>query len=373
MLDGSNKVAGKTKAMKNQTTAAAVLGFLVSLYLPAAAPAQDDYDEAGSVEAQHAHDKMELEKIKDELGGVKSSMSNAMQAMGQVEAALQQRKDIKEFTFVAREGKWELCPGVSVACYLYNGQEPGPQIKVTEGDPVRIILRNELKVPTSLHFHGMILPQTVDGLPRANAGLIAPGETYVYQFIAGRPGTYWYHPQVIHADQQGKGLAGAIIVEPRSLPDAVDKDEVLIIGQWTANQHEPESSSKSGGSRSSTAPVPVTYFTVNGKSAPSIPALDVHKGQRVRLRVINAAQQVVPLHITGHRFRVISINGGDMQGSDLLRDSIALQPSDRVDLEFVADNPGVWSISSELASQTTNNGKFPGGIACVLRYSDFKP
>jgi hypothetical protein len=120
-------------------------------------------------------------------------------------------------------------------------------------------------------------------------------------------------------------------------------------------------------------PSAVTYFTINGKSAPAIPPLEVHKGERIRLRVINASQQVCPLHLSGHKFEVISTNGSDGLEPHVSRDTVAVQPGDRFDLEFSADNPGNWSLSSILAGQTSNNGKFPGGIACVLRYVNGAP
>jgi FtsP/CotA-like multicopper oxidase with cupredoxin domain len=97
--------------------------------------------------------------------------------------------------------------------------------------------------------------------------------------------------------------------------------------------------------------------------------VELRQGERVRLRVINTAQHAIPLYLTGHRFEVLSINGGDSLEPHVYRDTITLNPSDRVDLSFAADNPGVWSFASEVLEQASNEGKFPGGIACVVRYS----
>ena len=113
----------------------------------------------------------------------------------------------------------------------------------------------------------------------------------------------------------------------------------------------------------------LTFYLMNGKSAPAIPPIELRKGERVRLRVINAGSQCVPLYLSGHRFEVVSQNGGDLLEPHLFRDTIAVQPSDRIDLEFSADNPGVWSLASDIPLQATNQGRFPGGIACVVRYS----
>jgi manganese oxidase len=326
--------------------------------------AQDDgvYD----MFEQQRKDKEEVQKIKQEMKGVTDSMSNAMQAMGQAEAQLEKHK-VREYSLVVRDGNWELAPGVTVPCLLYSGQMPGPTIRVKEGDAVRVVVRNELKSPTSLHFHGLLLPHAVDGLPRQNAGLIGPGESYAYQFIANQPGTYWYHPQIVHSEQRIKGLAGALIIEPKNTPSTAEIDQTWIIQQWDVAK---PGRAASPGARA-VAPSVVTYFTVNGRSAPYIPALEVRKTQRVRLRLINNALEVCPLHLSGHKFAVTSLNGAAQNGTPV--DSIALQPGDRADIEFLANNPGVWSFSSELPAQSSNAGKFPGGTACIVRYVDFKP
>jgi FtsP/CotA-like multicopper oxidase with cupredoxin domain len=345
---------------------------LVAPYLVAPAFAQDD--DPISLQEQQIKDKIEIQKIKEEIGGVKGSMEKALQRATQVEQQMAAQK-VRDFDLTCRELQVEILPGVLVNTLVYDGQSPGPVIRVKQGDPVRVALHNQLKVPTSLHFHGMILPHNVDGLPRQNAGLVGPSESYAYQFVADHPGTYFYHPQIIHSDQQARGLVGALIVEPKNVPSEADIDEVLIIGQVNPPPipARPAALRTANGRTTVTAAPPpaVTYFTVNGKSAPSIPPLQVSQGQRVRLRLINNAQQVCPLHISGHLFNVLSFNGSTPP-SPVSVDSIALQPGDRADLEFLADNPGVWSLSSVLPAQNTNNGKFPGGIAMVLKYTNVR-
>jgi FtsP/CotA-like multicopper oxidase with cupredoxin domain len=97
--------------------------------------------------------------------------------------------------------------------------------------------------------------------------------------------------------------------------------------------------------------------------------MELRQGERVRLRIVNASPEAVPLHLSGHRFEVISTNGSDVLEPHVFRDTVTVNPSDRVELEFTADNPGVWSLASELMTQASNQGHFPGGIACVVRYS----
>lgn len=98
----------------------------------------------------------------------------------------------------------------------------------------------------------------------------------------------------------------------------------------------------------------------------------MRKGDRVKLRLVNASDEIVPIHLSGHRLEVVSANGADKLEPHVFRDSITLGPSDRVDAEFIAGNPGVWSLASELFYQASTDGKFPGGMACVVRYSELK-
>jgi len=377
-------------------TGSFLAGLLLFLILNACAwtpAALAQISDVSSLEEEQAKEKIELEKMKEEIKGVKSTMSESMQAMGRLGAQLS-RPPVREFHLVAKEAVWELFPGNGVEAMTYNGQTPGPVIAVEEGDQVRVVLHNQLKVPTSLYFHGLILPHSVDGLPRQKEGLIGPGESYAYQFVANQPGTFWYHPQVIHAEQQTRGLFGALVVKPRSAAPTYERELTMVIGQFAV---VPQSAMMSGTTTKNVRaartppgkaagsgqapnvvlanigllpPAAVTYFTINGKAAPAIPPVDLNKGERVRLRVINAGQQVCPLYLSGHRWQIVAMNGCDLSQDRLVCDSLAIQPGERYDLEFTADNPGVWSLSSLLAAQTTNNGKFPGGIAVVVRYPD---
>jgi FtsP/CotA-like multicopper oxidase with cupredoxin domain len=311
-------------------------------------------DDAADLATQQAQEKQELNEMREELGNIKGTMQEATQGMAELHRRVQQQQRAAQATevhLIAKEGAWEVAPGASTLAFTYNGSEPGPVVRVKEGDSVRIVLHNQLKTPTSLYFHGMTLPHNVGGLPRKDAGLVNPGQTYAFSFIAGAPGTYWYHPQVMHGEQMAKGLYGVIVVEPRGAK-SYDKDVVLVLGQTTAG------------------PKQATYFTVNGKSAPAIPPIEVRNGERVRLRILNASTAACPLFLTGHRFEVINANGGDGLEPKVTRDTLTLQPGDRYDIEFVANNPGVWSLASMLPAQSSNEGKFPGGIAVVVRYPD---
>lgn len=325
--------------------------------------------QAQGMAAEQAAEREELGKMRNEVRDIKSTIKDAMDSMNELQnqanAASKANENAHELHLFAKPAAWELYSGMTADCMTYNGKIPGPPIRVPEGQPVRIVLHNQLKVPTSLVFHGIVVPQSVGGLPKKDSGIVKPGEAFAYQFVPSKAGTFWYHPQVINADQKNRGMFGAFIVEPRSGPSE-DKDFTVVLSELNlASAAEgtahPVSPLKSGNTH--------TYYMMNGKSAPAIPPVELRQGERVRLRVINASQHAIPVSLSGHRFEVVSMNGSDTLEPHVYRDTVTLNPSDRVDLSFAADNPGVWSFASELLEQASNEGKFPGGVACVVRYS----
>ncbi len=156
-------------------------------------------------------------------------------------------------------------------------------------------------------------------------------------------------------------MYGALIVHPRAEKRA-DIDQVLIIGELK-NDNEPPP-------RDGSAAKPI--FIVNGKTAPNIPPIEVRNGARVHLRLINVSDEAVPLHLSGHKLEVVANNGSDLLEPQVFRDTITLNPGERMDVQFSASNVGVWSLASEKVSQTTYKGNFPGGIALFVRYQEMK-
>jgi manganese oxidase len=339
-----------------------VLFLLQTSYLPAYSQS-DDITELG---AEQASEKSELEQMRQQLKELKATTSDAMTAFNKLDTS-PLKKGLKEFHLFCRTASHEIAPGKNIECLTYNGLIPGPPIRVKEGQLVRIIVHNQLEQNTSFHLHGMVLPESVDGLPNSKSGLIKPGQTYAYQFVAKPVGTYWYHPQIMHGEQKIKGMYGAFIVEPDEPVKMADEDMVLILGDTAANKLQVSALAANKTMTSTVVSTNKVDYLINGKTAPAIPAIEVRPNSRVRLRIINASQHAVPLHITGHKFEIVSLNG-NLTGEQTARDTITCGVSDRMDLEFTANNPGLWSIGSELIEQSTNNGQFPGGIACVLRY-----
>ncbi len=365
--------------------AAALVGFSALSPLNLSALALDDI---GDMAQEQAQEKLELEDMRNEMRDIKGQVRDAMGAMSELTNQGQAgipgpgpgQVNVREIHLFAREANLEVGSETgankdTIKALTYNGKIPGPEIHVRQGEAVRIVLHNNLKSPasTSLHFHGLLTPHKVDGLPRAGGPSAAPErflkteDSFVYQFIAAQPGTFFYHPQIIHQDQRFKGMFGAIVVHPRLPTKEVNKELVLFLSkaEAIAKETKPELATTSATAKH--------FYLINGKTAPFIPALEVLNGERVRLHVINTLDEAVPLHLSGHRFEVTGINGSDPLEPRIVRDTITINPSDRVDLEFTANNPGVWSLASELPKQNSNNGRFPSGIAMIVRYSELTP
>lgn len=342
----------------------------------------------GDLAEEQAKEKEELRDMKKEMREVNSTIDDAMDQLNELGQKISDRQNAKEFHLFARESEWETYPGSVVKCLSYNGKIPGPAISVTEGEFVRIVLHNQMKTPTSLQFHGLIAPHSVSGIPRTGSGLIAPNESFIYQFIAKQAGTFWYHPQVVHPTQKQLGLYGAITVNPKMRSRPYDQDITLIFSELRKTPHSggatTSGAAKSGGTAAAhnfaavawtdgaSPPQVETDYLINGKPAPHIPAIELRKGQRVRVRLINAGQEAIPLQLGGHKMELVAQNGSDRLEPHVFRDTLTLNPSERVDFDFTADNPGVWSFASESSHQSTRKGKFPGGMACIVRYSELK-
>lgn len=315
-----------------------------------------DAVQAQSMGLEQAKEREELNDMKGDMSDVKSNINESLEALDRLSKKISKAQS-NEVHLIAKENRLEIAPGKFANFLTYNGKVPGPTVRITSSEPVRIVLHNNLKVPSSLTFHGLVLPQGVSGLPHAGGGLVGPGQVYAYQFIPKQSGTYWYHPQVNHSGQKMAGMYGALIVEPRTDRKSYDRDFIMMFGQ--TNNVEPATA----GSRP-------TYYLVNGMTGALAKPLEVRQHERIRLRMINTCSTAIPLFLTGHKMEIVSINGSDLLEPHVTRDTITLNPSDRVDVEFVANNPGVWSLASELPEQSTNQGSFPGGIACVIRYVD---
>ncbi len=264
---------------------------------------------------------------------------------------------IKKFSLTAQEAKLEIAEGLWIPVWTYNGTVPGQEIRVTQGDFVQVELKNNLKEPVTIHWHGYPLKSAMDGVPGLNQDAVRPGETFTYEFSAEVVGTYWYHSHQEGAKQVDKGLYGALIVEPKGTKIA-DRDYTIILDEWMSVPMEEDMGSmegmKSYGKSGSYDLVEeeeemmataYDIYTINGKSGKLIQALGAKVGEIVRLRFINAGYRSHGIHIPGQDIRVVSTDGQDISGAGVVRDQIVMiAPGERYDIEFTVTSEDDFEI-----------------------------
>lgn len=231
----------------------------------------------------------------------------------------------KVFELVAQELRWETEPGVFVEAMGYNGQVPGPELRVNPGDRVRIVLRNEMTQPTVLHFHGLTVPNEMDGVPYITQDPILPGGFFTYEFeVADPPGMYVYHSHFNSAEQVGRGLYGAFYVEPKDgdwgsvYGERVDVESTLFLGDGP------------------------TGYVLNGKGFPATQPIVAELGDTVLIHLANDGAQIHPMHLHGYHFEVVAADGFVLE-QRYMADTLMVAPGQRFDILVHADQPGVWA------------------------------
>ncbi len=281
-----------------------------------------------------------------------------------------------EIALAARAVEWELAPGKVITAWTYNGKLPGEAIRVHEGERVRVILRNDLPEPTTIHWHGVDVPANMDGVPDVSQPAVQPGETFVYEFEARPAGTRWYHTHFNSARQMDLGLSAPIIIEPATAEAFPDREFTLLLDDWVTAA-DRSSGGKGmlgdgmmdggmmGDMMGSDGPAYDT-FTINGKAFPATEPLKVNPGERIRLRLINASnEQTFVIRLAGHRLQVTHTDGNPLQ-SPVAVDAIPIAPAERYDVTFVAENPGRWPLYA------LDPAHFQGGLKTLVVYEGYK-
>ncbi|MFZ0193538.1 MAG: multicopper oxidase domain-containing protein, partial [Pseudolabrys sp.] len=229
----------------------------------------------------------------------------------------------------ARAGRWQLVgsSGPLTDVWCYGGSIPGPELRVRQGQTLRINVRNDLPEETTVHWHGIRLPNAMDGVPGLTQTPIKPGETFTYEFTPPDAGTFWYHPHADSLRQLGHGMAGAVIVEEPE-PIAVERELVWMLADWrlTANaQIAPGFGSMMDAAMAGRIGNTVT---INGAISNETP---VKVGERIRLRLINSAlARMMALRFDGHHPFVVSIDGQPCEPH--VTERLLLGPAMRADL-----------------------------------------
>lgn len=255
---------------------------------------------------------------------------------------------IKVFHLVAEPVKQEFAPGLVVNCWGYNGQTPGPTIEAIEGDRVRILVTNRLPEATTVHWHGILLPNGMDGVTGLNQKPIPPGETFKYEFTLRQSGTHMYHPHYDEMTQLALGMMGFFIIHPKNptADEKVDRDFAIMLAEWAIPI-------------GAATPLPMSlesnYFTFNSKVFPGTDPLVVKKGEKVRIRLANLGLNSHPIHLHGYEFTVVAQGAKRMKSSAQYEAvTINVPVGDTCEIEFIADAPGDWAFHCHKSHHTIN-------------------
>ena len=294
---------------------------------------------------------------------------------------------VQEFNLVAKEADVEIAPGVTVRAITYNGQVPGPTIRVTEGDTLRVTLKNELDKATTIHWHGLHVPNSMDGVPPLTQQGIEPGQSFTYEFPASHAGTFMYHSHLNAVEQVDRGLYGPLVIDPATpTPARFDKEFTMMLSAWNTNDvPEMPSGDHMMGDGSAMEAQPdaagmgtmnmnYNYFTINGKAYPANEAWTVKEGDLVRVRIINISNLAHPMHLHGHDFTVVAKDGEPIKPAlQQTMNTLSVDAGETYDIVFRADNPGRWVLHCHELHHTENNGVEPGGLVQVIQYEGFEP
>jgi FtsP/CotA-like multicopper oxidase with cupredoxin domain len=264
--------------------------------------------------------------------------------------------------------RWSILSYERVEAYAFNRQVPGPRIEVTEGDRLRINVKNDLPESTTVHWHGLVLPNEMDGPAEITQDPIEPGGSFTYEFTAGLPGTFFYHTHDHPDRQQALGLYGALIVKPKDASrDAryrYQHDVVIQLQEWLEREgYTYPAMLMEGG-------LP-NFFTINGKAYPETEPIRMRVGERVRVRFVGSHNNFVhPMHIHGGPFEIVETDGNPVpEGARLLKDTINVGPGERWDVVWTARRPGKWLLHCHIPHHTTNDNveeEGAGGLTTII-------
>ena len=252
----------------------------------------------------------------------------------------------KEFDLTASVIKWEVETGKFVSAMAYNGAVPGPTIKVAVGDKVRVVLRNELPSSTSIHWHGIRVPNSQDGVPDITQKPVLPGETFTYEFTTTAPAVGMYHSHHDAQVQVPAGLAGTFLIGDVALPKGVRvKSEHTMM----LNDSGP------------------IGFSLNGKSFPATAPIVAAKGESFLMHYLNEGMMIHPMHLHGFAQLVVAKDGYPVP-MPYKADTISVAPGERYSVVVTPDLPGVWAWHCHiLAHAEGSNGMFGMVTALVVK------
>jgi manganese oxidase len=296
--------------------------------------------------------------------------SYGIDVKGDQDLPFRMENGVKVFELRPAVIKWTILPGVTVDAYAYNGQIPGPRIHIKQGDRVRIEVHNDLPQDTTVHWHGLILPNQMDGPAYVTQPPIKPGGSYTYEFNVEQHGTYFYHPHAKPDRTQALGLYGALIIDPANPADEVPatKDYVVQLQEWLMREGLTYPAMPMDGGLPN-------YFTINGKAYPSTDTIRVKVGETLKVRFIGTNNGFIhPMHIHGGPFQVVARDGETIpESARFLADTVNVGPGQRYDVIWLARKPGKWLVHCHIPHHTSNNNvetKGGGGLMLIIEVSE---
>jgi manganese oxidase len=257
--------------------------------------------------------------------------------------------NVKVYHLVAEEFTHDFAPGLNAKVWGYNKSFPGPVIEAVEGDKVRIYVTNKLPEPTSVHWHGILLPSGMDGVSGLSQEAVPPGKTFKYEFTLRQHGTHMYHSHFDEMTQIGIGTTGLFIIHPKERPNPkIDRDFALMLGEWKI---DPGTSRPNPNEM-----VEFNILTFNGKAFPGTDPLVAKLRDRVKLRVANLSQtHHHPIHLHGYQFKITETDGGQVPPSAQQPETTILAPVGTTrTAEFIANEPGDWALHCHMTHHVMN-------------------
>lgn len=304
---------------------------------PTATPHEMTTSSAMDVDAMDAHHQEGVQVFLDRIGQDAAFWGTRLEP--------EMDGDVKVFNITCQDITWEVAPGQAYTAMAYNGIIPGPEIRVTEGDIVRVNVTNEMAQSTAVHFHGVLLPNSMDGVPFITQPPIKPGETFTYEFTARNSGSHMYHSHHNAAEQVTSGLLGAFIIEPRdkSREPEVSAEYTLILNDSTLG------------------------FTINGRSFPYTQPIIAKLGDRIRVRYMNEGLMIHPMHLHGLPQLVVTKDGWPLP-VPYLCDTLNIAPGERYDVVVDCTEPGAWAFHCHILTHAeSRNGMFGMVTALVIQ------
>ena len=371
----------------------------------------------------HAMEAMDAEPGQPYAGGHGSMMfmrgHNMMNAYTEPTGAPSDEEvDYRTFRIHFEITEHELLPGMTFKAFTFNGKIPGPEFRVKEGEWIKVEATNRTEEMHTIHWHGVDVPYTMDGVPMITQDPIHPGETFVYRFQAKPAGTRFYHCHWGTPLHMSSALHGAFIIDSDDDPIRQDypyeRDYTLILESWDVDFTRRELNALLKGMKQVNRLMaqgrlsPAThgffrnfaeferavdsgdyippyvrgaapfrrwqpnFFGINGKSYPAVDPrslLKIKEGEWIRVRIINGGMGLHHMHLHGHQFVHVAQDGNPLQ-QPLRLNTVSILPGTTVDIMIFGDNPGFWTFHDHNTLNAQNNGIYPGGMITLMVYED---